>query len=129
VRVSRFLWVCLGGAAGTAARYLVSGWALALLGAGFPWGTLVVNAIGSFLIGAVMHVGLATRLVSPTARIALTSGVLGGFTTYSAFNYETLKLLQDRAWPAAFGNVAAMLLICLLAGAAGLGVARLAVGH
>ena len=127
--MSRFLWICAGGAAGTAARYLLSGWALAVLGTAFPWGTLAVNAIGSFLIGAVMHVGLATRLLSPTARIALTTGVLGGFTTYSAFNYETLRFLEEGAFRPAFVNVAAMLLVCLIAGAAGLGLARLAVGH
>jgi len=127
--MSRFLWICAGGAVGTAARYLLSGWALAVLGTGFPWGTLAVNAIGSLLIGAVMHVGLATRLLSPTARIALTTGVLGGFTTYSAFNYETLRFLEEGAVRAAFVNVAVMLFVCLIAGAVGLGLARLAVGH
>ncbi len=127
--MSRFLWICAGGAAGTAARYFVSGWALDLLGAGFPWGTLAVNAAGSFLIGAIMHVGLATQWLSPTARVALTTGVMGGFTTYSAFNYETLRLMQDGARALALANVLAMLFVCFAAGAAGLALARLAVGH
>jgi CrcB protein len=127
--MQRFLWVCLGGAAGTAARYLISGWALALLGAGFPWGTLAVNAIGSFLIGGIMHVGLATTWLSPTLRVALTIGVMGGFTTYSAFNYETLRLLEGGARALALANVLVMIFVCLAAGAAGLAAARLAVGH
>ena len=127
--MNRFLWVCLGGAAGTGARYLISGWAVAILGTGFPWGTLAVNVLGSFLISGIMHVGLTTQLVTPVARIALTTGVLGGFTTYSAFNYESLKYLQDGAWLLALANVAVMVVSCLAAGAAGLAVARLLVGH
>ena len=127
--MSRFFWVCLGGAAGTGARYLISGWALAWFGMSFPWGTLAVNVIGSFLIGAIMHVGLTTQLISPGLRLALTTGVMGGFTTYSAFNYETLRYLQDGARLYAFANIALMLVGCLAAGAAGLWVARLVVGH
>jgi CrcB protein len=102
---------------------------LGLLGTGFPWGTLAVNAIGSFLIGAIMHVGLTTTLLSPAVRVALTTGVMGGFTTYSAFNYETLQLFSEGARALAAANVLVMVLTCLVAGAAGLGVARLAVGH
>jgi CrcB protein len=127
--VNRFLWICLGGAAGTGARYLISGWAIAVFGTGFPWGTLAVNVIGSFLIGGVMHAGLTTQLLSPTVRIALTTGVLGGFTTYSAFNYESMKYLQDGAWLLGLLNVAVMLVSCLAAGAAGLVIARLLIGH
>ena len=127
--MSRFLWICLGGAAGTAARYLISGWALGLLGLGFPWGTLAVNVIGSFLIGGIMHVGLATQMLPPTLRLALTTGVMGGFTTYSAFNYETLQYFQEGARLLAFANVVVMLVACLAAGAAGLWAARLLVGH
>ncbi len=127
--MSRFFWICLGGAAGTGARYLLSGWALQILGTGYPWGTLAVNLFGSFFIGAVMHAGLTTQLISPTLRLALTTGVLGGFTTYSSFNYETLQLFQDGAWRMGFVNVTVMLLGCLVAGAAGLGSARLALGH
>jgi CrcB protein len=127
--MSRFFWICLGGAAGTAARYAVSSWALDLLGTGFPWGTLAVNAIGSFLIGAIMHVGLETQVLTPTARVALTTGVMGGFTTYSAFNYETQRLFAEGARVLALVNVFAMIFICLAAGVAGLALARLAVGH
>ena len=127
--MSRFLWICFGGAVGTAARYLLSGWVLAALGAGFPWGTLAVNLIGSFLIGGIMHVSLATALLSPTLRLTLTTGVMGGFTTYSAFNYESLRFAQDGAWFLAAVNVVVMVAGCLAAGAAGIWLARLLVGR
>jgi fluoride exporter len=117
--MARFLWICLGGAAGTGARYLLSGWLLRAAGPGFPWGTLAVNVIGSFLLGLIMQVSLTTGLISPALRLALTTGVMGGFTTYSTFNYETLQYLQQNEWLAAFTNVAVTLLVCLAAGALG----------
>ena len=122
--MSRFLWICLGGAAGTGARYLLSGWALAALGAGFPYGTLAVNVIGSFCVGLLVQVGIATPVLSPTLRLALTTGVMGGFTTYSTFNYETIRYVQDGAWRLAAGNVALTLAACLAAGFAGVALGR-----
>jgi CrcB protein len=85
----RFLWICLGGAIGTGARYLLSGWVARQFGSSFPYGTLAVNLVGSLLIGAVMHLALATAQLSPDLRVVIAVGVLGGFTTYSGFNYET----------------------------------------
>ena len=122
--MSRFLWICAAGALGTGARYLISGWALAVLGAGFPYGTFAVNVLGSFLIGLVMQVGLATPLLSPTLRMTLTTGFIGGFTTYSTFNYETIRLVQDGAWKLAIGNVAITLATCFAAGLAGITLGR-----
>jgi fluoride exporter len=122
--VSRFLWICLGGAAGTGARYLLSGWALTALGTSFPWGTLAVNVLGSFLLGFLMQVGLTTSLITPTLRLTLATGVLGGFTTYSTFNYETVRYMQEGSWPLAFGNIAATVLGCVAAGFAGLAAGR-----
>ena len=122
--MSRFLWICLGGAAGTGARYLLSGWALSAFGVSFPWGTLSVNVIGSFLLGLIMQVGVATPVLSPTLRLALTTGVMGGFTTYSTFNWETMRYIQDGAWRLALGNVALTLAVCLAAGFAGVALGR-----
>ena len=122
--MSRFLWICAAGALGTGARYLISGWALAVLGAGFPYGTLAVNVVGSLLIGLVMQIGLATPLLSPTLRMTLTTGFIGGFTTYSTFNYETIRLVQDGAWKLAIGNVAITLATCFAAGLAGVALGR-----
>jgi CrcB protein len=124
----RFLVVCLGGAVGTGARYLLSGAMARALGPAFPFGTLSVNLLGSFLITLIMHVGLASTLISPALRIVLTTGVLGGFTTYSSFSYETLRFLQDGAWGLALANVAATVLGCLAASVLGLGLGRLLVG-
>lgn len=122
--MDRLLWVCFGGAFGSGARYLVSQAALSLLGASFPYGTLAVNVIGSYLIGLIMPLGLQSTLLSPTLRILLTTGVMGGFTTYSTFNYETLQLAVEGDWRLAVANVLATLLACLAAGALGLASGR-----
>ena len=120
----RLLWISLGGAVGTAARYLLTGWIARSAGPGFPWGTLAVNAIGSFLLGLLMQVALGSASFSPTLRLTLAIGVLGGFTTYSTFNYETLRSLQDGAWLVALANLGATVLGCLLAGWLGFAVGR-----
>jgi len=122
--MGRLALISLGGALGTAARYLLSVWLLRALGPAFPYGTLAVNVIGSFLLGVIMQAGLDTTLLSPTARVVLGTGVMGGFTTYSTFNYETLQYLQEGAWAMASLNVATTLLLCLAAGALGVSVAR-----
>jgi CrcB protein len=122
--MSRFLWICLGGAVGTGARYLVAVGGPRIWGVSFPYATLLVNAAGSFLLGAIMHLGLTTSLISPTARLVLATGVMGGFTTYSTFNYETIEYLREGALGLAALNVVATLSACLLAGALGLAAAR-----
>lgn len=127
--MSRFLLICLGGALGTGARYLIAIEAPRLLGTAFPYGTLTVNVVGSFLVGAVMHVGLTTNLLSPELRLMLTTGVLGGFTTYSTFNYETMEYLRQGDFSLAAVNVAVTVLLCLLAGALGLALAGWLVGR
>src|SRR5712692_6467592 len=124
--MARFLWVCVGGAVGTGARYAISGWAAKRLGSDFPYGTLLVNVVGSFVIALVMQLSLS--VVSPSLRVVLAVGVMGGFTTYSAFNYETLGYLQSGAWLMGSINVLAMVIACLVAGLAGLASARLLVG-
>jgi CrcB protein len=126
--MARFLWVCVGGAVGTGARYAISGWAARRLGGDFPYGTLLVNVAGSFVIALIMQLSLTTGLVSPSLRVVLAVGVMGGFTTYSAFNYETLDYLQSGAWLMGSINVLAMVIACLVAGLAGLASARLLFG-
>jgi fluoride exporter len=126
--MERFLWICLGGALGTGARYLLSGGVLKLLGSSFPYGTLAVNLLGSFLLGGLMHVGLTSDAISPTLRIALATGALGGFTTYSTFSYETMRLLQEGAWLPAALNVALTVTLCLAACFVGFASGRWLVG-
>jgi CrcB protein len=126
--MARFLWICLGGAAGTGARYLLSGWLARTAGPGFPWGTLAVNVIGSFLLGLIMQVALAAETFPPTLRLALTTGVMGGFTTYSTFNYETLQYFQQDEWLLGLANLGATVTACLIAGVLGLFAGRLLAG-
>jgi fluoride exporter len=126
--MARFLWICLGGAAGTGARYLLSGWMLRALGPGFPYGTLVVNTLGCFLLGLIMQVALATPAFPPTLRFALTTGVLGGFTTYSTFNYETLQLAREGSWFLSLANLGFTVIAGLAAGLLGLAVGRTLAG-
>jgi CrcB protein len=115
--------VALGGALGSALRYLVATAALAWLGPGFPWGTLAVNLVGSFLIGLVQQAATEALVLREEARLFLTTGVMGGLTTYSAFSYETVRLLEGGAAWSAWLNVvlttAACLALCLLGLAAG----------
>jgi len=126
--MERFFWICLAGAAGTGSRYLVGLWAGQRLGAGFPYGTLIVNVIGCFLITLVMHLALNVATFPPTLRFALTTGFMGGFTTYSSFNYETTKLLQDGTPLVALLNVGATVVLCFVAGLLGMVLARRLIG-
>jgi len=124
----RLFWICLGGAAGTGARYLLSGWTLNKFGPAFPFGTLAVNVLGSFLLAVLMYVGVEADLMSPTLRLALTTGVLGGFTTYSTFSYETMRYLQEGVWGLAILNVFISVFGCLAACVLGWAGARLLMG-
>jgi len=115
----RLLLICLAGAAGTGTRYLIGVAAARWLGPEFPYGTLVVNVLGSFAIGLVQ------QSVTPEGlRLILTVGLLGGFTTYSAFSYETLKLMESGVWLVAALNVVATTALCLVGCGVGLELGR-----
>lgn len=120
-----FLFVCLGGAVGTGARFLLSDWALRTFGNLLPFGTLAVNIVGSFFITLVMYVGIYTNAIAPSVRVVLTVGFLGGFTTYSSFNYETLGFFQNGEIAKGLLYAAGMMLLCLAAGAAGIFAGKL----
>ncbi len=124
----RFLLICLGGAVGTAARYGVGGLAARWWGTEFPYGTLIVNVTGSFLIGFIQQVGLNTLAISDTLRLVLTIGVMGGYTTYSSFSYETLRLVEEGSWLSALLNVVLTTGLCLALCAQGLALGRIVVG-
>ena len=119
----RLLLICLGGACGTAARYGVGIAAVRWLGVDFPYGTLIVNVAGSFLIGLIQELALSTTVIPETLRLVLTVGVMGGFTTYSAFSYETMRL-AERGASAAILNVLLTLGLCLGGCALGLLLGR-----
>lgn len=113
----QLLLVCAGGALGSGARYLVATWAARALGADFPRGTLVVNVTGSFALALLFS--LPAARVPPEVRLFLGAGVLGGFTTYSSFNTETLELLARGSPLLASVNLALTVGGCLAAGLAG----------
>lgn len=121
--MDRLFWICLAGAAGTGTRYLVGIWAAQRFGSTFPFGTLIVNLAGCFLIAALMQAAFSLSW-SPTVRSALTIGYLGGLTTYSSFNYETTRFLQDGAPALAAWNGLATIVGGLVAGWAGLMFSR-----
>ncbi len=117
------LLVAIAGALGCLARYGVGLAGQRLLGDRFPWGTLAVNLLGSFAIGAVMVVAEARQL-DPRARIALVGGFLGGFTTYSAFAWESIALAERRSAATAALYVSVTVAGCFAACAAGIFIAR-----
>jgi len=118
--------VMIGGAIGSALRFAMSTWIAEATRSMFPWGTLAVNVIGSFVIG--FFTGLTgpdgPLLVSPVARAFVTIGIIGGFTTFSSFSLQTMLLVQDGQWFAAAGNVLSSVALCLLAVAGGIALAN-----
>ena len=120
----RFGIVCAGGAIGTGVRYLVGLWATERFGPSFPYGTMIVNLSGCFLIAIIMTLVLRLASFPPDLRFFLVTGVMGGLTTYSSFNYETAKLVEDGAVGSAALNVAVTLFGCAIAGVLGLAIAR-----
>jgi len=125
--VGRLLLVCIGGALGSGARYLVASWAASALPVGYPAGTTIVNVVGSWFLAAVMDLSLRFDVIGPDVRIFLATGVAGGFTTYSTFNWETMRLLEERAYGLAATYVVGTLLACGVAGLLGVATSRLAV--
>jgi CrcB protein len=126
--MERFLWICAAGAAGTGTRYLIALWTAQRFGSSFPYGTLFVNLVGCFAIAAVMHAAL-TLSWSPTIRSAIAIGFIGGLTTYSSFNYETSRLLEEGAHGAAAVNAIATIVGSFAAGWLGLVLAKQLLGR
>jgi CrcB protein len=118
--VAAILWVAFGGAIGAAGRYAVVQWAVNRWGLAFPWGTLAVNVTGSLAIGFLAAL-LSARTTDPALRLFLITGILGGYTTFSAFSLETLALMTSERWLATAAYVAGSVALSLAA--AGLGYA------
>jgi CrcB protein len=111
-----YLWVALGSALGGVARYWCSGFFARLIGETFPWGTVIVNVVGSFVIG---FVGTLTApegrfLVASDLRIFVMVGFCGGYTTFSSFSLQTLSLARDGEWLWAGANIVGSVVLCLL---------------
>jgi CrcB protein len=113
------LLVALGGAFGSVARYAAAAGVNRFAQSAFPWGTLFVNIAGSFLIGLLMVLLLKTGEWRENGRLLLVTGVMGGFTTFSSFSWETWKLIEDGRLVWALANVFTSVAVCLLATIAG----------
>jgi fluoride exporter len=105
-------WIAAGGAAGAAARFMIGGWVTTWAHAGFPWATFAINVSGSLLLG-YMHRALPAFTSAPHVRAAISVGLCGGFTTFSTFDYEMLRLLQDRAWGTAGAYAVSSVVLCV----------------
>jgi len=112
-----YFWIAIGNAIGGVARYWCSGVAARLIGETFPWGTLIVNVVGSFIIGffATLTGPDGRVFVGTTARQFVMVGLCGGYTTFSSFSLQTLTLMSDGEWLQASFNIASSVVLCLLA--------------
>lgn len=119
--MDKFLIVVASGGAGSGARYLVG---LATGDRGFPYATMIVNVVGSFLIALVLELALEAKTLSPNLTLGLTTGFMGGFTTYSSFNYQTTALWMSGQHAKAAVNLAVTVVACLAAGIVGIWLAR-----
>ena len=119
------LWIALGGALGTIGRYLLSGLVASLVGGTFPWGTILVNVTGSFVIGffAALTGPDGRFYAGSTARQFVMTGICGGYTTFSSFSLQTLDLMRDGEWLYAGANVVLSVVLCLIAVWAGYALA------
>jgi len=123
--LERVLIVGVGGGIGSILRYLVSLAAAHWLGSEFPYGTLIVNMSGAFIIGLVQQVATDALLIPDGTRLFLTAGMMGGLTTYSTFSYETVQLMESHAWYHAWVNVVLTTAACLALCVLGMAVGRL----
>ncbi|HWL17375.1 MAG TPA: fluoride efflux transporter CrcB [Opitutus sp.] len=115
--MSLYFWIFFGSGLGGLARFALSGLVAHRIGETFPWGTLVVNVSGSFVIGffATLTAPDGRILIGPTARQCVMTGILGGFTTYSSFSLQTLALARDGEWLRAGANASGTFIVCFLA--------------
>jgi len=123
--VHRIVWIALGGAVGTVARYTLAGLVQRLAGDGFPWGTFAVNFCGCFLFGLCWAVAEHRVTISPEIRLTVLVGFMGAFTTFSTYAFETSGMLRESQWWTAAGNVAGQNLLGVAALFVGLAVGRL----
>ena len=122
--ISQYLAVGAGGAVGAMLRYWLGARVTGVMGLAFPWGTLSVNVLGSFIVGVCMVLIAGKAAGAEIWRLGLVVGVLGGFTTFSAFSSDALNLLQAEQWFRAVVYISSSILLCVTAAAAGVAAAR-----
>jgi CrcB protein len=124
----QYLWIGLGGFLGANARYLLQVWAANRWGPDFPYGTMLANISGSFVIAFFLTLFTGRLAASPETRLFIVVGFLGGFTTFSSLSYETFLLFEQGGWGAAALNLASNLLLGLAGVLLGIFLARLVQG-
>jgi CrcB protein len=112
--MASLLWVFIGGGLGSSARYLMGVFLGRILGTDFPWGTFAVNALGSFLLALILTWALSGGQMSNGLKLALTTGFMGGFTTYSTFSHEVFSFFEKGQWGTGALYLAATVVICLV---------------
>lgn len=96
--MDKFLWISIGAVLGANLRYWVGDWAAQRFGSGFPYGTLLVNLSGSFLLGLIVSMSMENFIIDPRLRLLLTIGFLGSYTTFSTYAYESIALISQGQW-------------------------------
>jgi len=119
-----FAYVAVGGAIGSVARFWMAGAVARLTGAGFPWGTILINILGSFAIGWFAGLSFTRQPPSADMRAFVMAGLCGGFTTFSAFSLQTVELLRQGRVVAAGANVLVSVVLCVVATGAGFAIGR-----
>jgi CrcB protein len=122
--VDKYLLVGLGGFLGAVARFALGSWAAQKWGAGFPYGTLLINVSGSFVLGLFISAGASRLALDPRWRLFFVIGFLGAYTTFSTFTYETIQLLLANHWRPALAYVAASNVLGVGAALLGIGLGR-----
>ena len=123
--MAQYLWIGIGGFLGANARFLVQSWAAQRWGAYFPFGTMLANVSGCFIIALFLTLATERFIVTPEIRLFVAVGLLGGFTTFSSFSYETYKLIQQSDWWLAMLNFLGNTIFGFIAVLAGILLARM----
>lgn len=119
-----YLLVGIGGFAGAIARYVIDGWVTRWLGASFPWGTLVINATGSLVIGVLFAASVERATLPADLRAPVMIGFIGAYTTFSTFMLESWRLVEDGAWALGTVNLVGSIVVGLVAVGLGLAIGR-----
>jgi CrcB protein len=120
-----YLLIGIGGFLGANARYLVGGWIAERYGTSFPYGTLIINVSGSFMLGFFLVIISERLLAHPNWRLFFAIGFLGAYTTFSTFSFESLALIQERSYLLALTNMVGSVVLGLIAALGGMAIARL----
>ena len=119
-----YLWIALGAVAGASARYFLGGYVAKVISSSFPYGTLLINVSGSFLLGFFLIWTSERVLVDPRWRLLVAIGFCGSFTTFSSYAFETFGLFEQGQWMLVGANIIASNLICLISVLGGAALAR-----